>query len=66
MWIDDGSELENNIDMFVDEEDADTVDFLWIEDWCELENVVDMREEKKDAVSIAWKDVELDLEAIDM
>ena len=30
------------------------------------ENVVDMREEKKDAVSIAWKDVELDLETIDM
>ena len=35
LWIDDGSILENKVDIFVDKEDADTVDFLPIDDGSE-------------------------------
>ena len=44
--IDDGSEFENNVDMFVEKGDADTVDFWLIDDRSEQENAGDMFEEE--------------------
>ena len=35
-------------------------------DGFEFDSVIDMMEEKEHVVGLVWKDVELDLEAIDM